>query len=102
MGPGGNSYGSVTLGAKGTVALILNLADGTSPAVSFSSATAGDGTFPFFASLYGGTGVILGWLQFTNDNLTPADIEGNNIAWVKLPAAGKFYTNGFAGAGRLW
>ena len=98
--PGGNGYGSATLSAKGAVALVLNLADGTSPAVSFSSAVAADGSFPFFASLYSGKGVILGWLTFTNDPITPADLEGDRLAWIKLPTTGKFYTNGFSTIGQ--
>jgi hypothetical protein len=96
MAPGGYGYGSATLSSKGAVALVLNLADGTTPTTSFSTFVAGDGTFPFFASLYSGKGVILGWLTFTNDTSAPADLEGNNLAWVKLPVANKFYTNGFS------
>jgi hypothetical protein len=93
--PGGYGYGSATLSASGAVNLVLNLADG-SPTVSFNSAVAQDGTFPFFNPLYGGKGIILGWLQFTNDPANLADVEGANVAWVKLPAAGRFYTNGFS------
>ena len=99
MAPGGNGYGSATLSAGGAVKLTLNLADGTSAKLSFASATAGDGTFPFFYSLYGGKGVLLGWLQFTNDGFIPANLEGTHFAWVKLPVAGKYYTNGFSTVG---
>ncbi|MGD1085541.1 MAG: hypothetical protein ABSA47_12450 [Verrucomicrobiota bacterium] len=96
QGPGGYGYGTATLTSKGAVRLVLNLADGVSPAVSFSSAVAADGSFPFFNPLYSGKGVILGWLQFTNDPVNLADLEGYNVWWAKLPAADKFYTNGFS------
>jgi hypothetical protein len=96
QGPGGYGYGAVNLASGGAVTMVLNLADGTSPAVSFSSSVAADGSFPFFFPLYGGNGVFLGWLQFTNDPSFPADLEGNNAGWTKLPVAGKFYTNGFS------
>jgi hypothetical protein len=96
IAPGGCSYGTVILASNGTVALTLHLADGTSPAFSCASYLAEDGSFPFFAPLYGGEGVILGWLSFTNDATTPADLESTNLAWAKLPVADRFYTHGFS------
>jgi hypothetical protein len=94
--PGGCSYGTAMLASNGAVTLTLHLADGTSPPLSLTTAEAADGSFPFFAPLYGGRGVILGWLNFTNDTVTPADLEGANLAWAKLPVPDKFYTNGFS------
>jgi hypothetical protein len=93
QGPGGYSYGSARVGKSGTVALALNLADGNSPAISFPSSLARDGSCPFYASLYGGEGVILGWLRFpTNGSGT---IEPAPVQWVKQPLADTFYPNGF-------
>jgi hypothetical protein len=94
QGPGGYGYASATVAKNGAVALVLDLADGASPATSFSSHLAQDGTCPFYASLYGGNGIILGWLKF--DLNGDGGVQGDSIYWVKSPAADKFYTNGFA------
>jgi hypothetical protein len=93
-GPGGYSYGSATVDKKGAVAIVLHLADGTSPAMTFSSSLAQDGTSPFYTSLYGGKGVILGWVQFPLAGISFQE----TVNWVKLPLADKYYTNGFASA----
>ncbi len=93
QGPGGYSYGSATVSKKGAVALVLNLADGTSPAISFPSSLAQNGAAPFYASLYSGKGVILGWMQFLTDG--SGKMQSQVINWVKLPVADKFYTDGF-------
>jgi hypothetical protein len=103
QGPGGYSYGSATVsdkkggvGAVGAVTLVLNLADGTSPAISFSTGLAQDGTCPFYASLYGGNGIIFGWMQFATDGsgtMSPA-----NITWLTaFDYTSHTYTNGFNG-----
>jgi hypothetical protein len=93
QGPGGWSFGSATIGKKGAVATVLQLADGVSPAISFSTLVAADGTCPLYASLYGGKGVLLGWMQFATNG--SGDFETNSIEWVKLPVADKYYTAGF-------
>jgi hypothetical protein len=94
QGPGGYSYGSAKVGKGGTVTLALNLADGTSPAISFPTSLARDGSCPFYASLYGGEGVILGWLRFpTNGSGT---MEPAPVQWVKQTLADAFYPNGFS------
>jgi hypothetical protein len=89
-GPGGYSFGSATVGKTGDVRFVLNLADGATPAVSFASAVASDGSAPFYAPLYGGQGVMLGWfnLSITNEG-TPW------LAWLKLPSTAKYYPAGF-------
>jgi hypothetical protein len=92
-GPGGWSYGSATVSKNEGVALVFNLGDGTSPAISFSSFLAQDCTCPFYASLYSGNGVIMGWMQFiTNGSNT---VTSSSVNWVKMPVADKYYTNGF-------
>jgi len=94
--PGGYSFGTATVSStlKGAVTLVLNLADGTSGAVSCSSSMARDGTCPFYHSLYGGKGVILGWLRFATNG--PGAVQGYNSWWVKEPLSDKYYTKGFA------
>jgi hypothetical protein len=52
-----------------------------------------DGTCPFYDSLYGGKGVILGWLRFETNG--SGAVQGLNSWWVKEPLADKYYTNGF-------
>jgi hypothetical protein len=93
--PGGYSFGTATVSStlKGAVTLVLNLADGTSGAVSCSSFMARDGTCPFYHSLYGGKGVILGWLQFATNG--SGAVQGFNSTWLKEPLADKYYTKGF-------
>jgi len=84
QGPAGYSYGSATVSSKrgsaGAVALVLNLADGTSPTISFPTALAQDGTCPVYASLYGGNGVILGWMQFAMDG--SGSMSSASIYWL--------------------
>jgi hypothetical protein len=94
QGPGGNGWGSVAVGKQGAATLVLNLPDGTSPAISFSSAVAEDGTCPIYASLYGGKGVILGWMQFAADG--SGTMHSQNLTWIKTRLADKFYTAGFS------
>jgi hypothetical protein len=96
QGPGGYSYGSATVSKTGSVKIALNLADGVSPAISFASFVAQDGTCPFYASLYGGKGVILGWMQFSTDG--SGGMNAQPVNWVKMPVADKFYTGGFNSA----
>ena len=95
-GPGGYSYGSATVSKNGAVALILHLADGTSPAISFPGSLAQDGTCPLYAPLYSGKGVVLGWMRLATDG--SGTIPTNAINWVKLPVADKYYTGGFTSA----
>jgi hypothetical protein len=87
--PGGNGIGTVTVNTSGHVSLSGTLGDGTP--ISASSVVGGDGQWPFYASLYGGSGSILGWLCFTNYG----DIAGQ-IAWFKQPQkTAKLYPGGF-------
>jgi hypothetical protein len=77
QGPGGYSYGTATVSKKGTVAVVLHLADDASPTISFSSALAQDGSCPIYAALYGGNAALLGWMRFATDgsgSMSPATI----------------------------
>jgi hypothetical protein len=99
QGPGGYSYGTATVSAAkatpGAVAIVLNLADGTTPTISFPSALAQDGSCPFYASLYGGNGVILGWLQF--DLSSPGNWTRTVITWLTAgDYTSKTYPSGFS------
>jgi hypothetical protein len=104
LGPGGYSYGMVDVAKNGNALLAFNLADG-SPRIAFSTALAHDQDFPFFVSLYGGRGVVLGWLTFTNNlrlfENVEVDVESSIAAWSKLPTPGRFYTNGFSTSSSL-
>ena len=85
--PPGDGYVLVT-NHNGSVTLTGALADGAT--FSQTASIVGDGDIPFYASLYGNTGVLLGWL-----NLNGALIS-TNLWWIKTPSsATAFYTNGF-------
>jgi hypothetical protein len=94
--PSGYGFGSATVDQKGKVNFRGTLADGT-PVMQNTVASANQ-RWPFYASLYRGKGVILGWLNFTNE--PGHDLLGENLAWTKLPGAnGKLYPNGFTNSG---
>jgi Divergent InlB B-repeat domain len=87
--PGGNGYSSVTVNTLGNISLSGALGDGT-PFIS-SSVVASEGRWPFYVSLYGGKGSILGWLSFTNGGNISGQIE-----WFKQPiTTAKLYPGGF-------
>jgi hypothetical protein len=87
--PGGNGFGAVTVSASGTVTFSGILGDGT--AVTSASIVSSEGQWPFYVSLYGGKGSILGWLAFTN----AGGISGQT-GWFKLPqATARLYPGGF-------
>jgi len=92
-GPGGYSYASATV-KNGAVTMVFNLADGTSPATSFSTFLTESGVCPVYASLYGGKGILFGALQFASDG-TRTVTNASELSWVKWPMNNKFYTNGF-------
>jgi hypothetical protein len=91
--PGGDSYASFTLGANGAITLIGYLADNTSFSQNTYVSTNfyyTNGIWPFYASLYGGTGLILGW----ETNTSPTNFEAA-VAWSKPARTGAYYTNAF-------
>jgi hypothetical protein len=82
-------FGAATIKASGLVSFSGSLGDGT-PFTS-SSTMSGQGQWPFYVSLYGGKGSILGWLSITNN-----DDVGGEISWFKLPQqSSKLYPGGF-------
>ncbi len=85
-GPGGCSYGRMSLNANGALTFTMNLADGSTAPVSFAGSVAQDGSFPYYFSLDSGHAVLLGWGSFESPSAP---------VWVKDAVPGKFYPNGF-------
>jgi hypothetical protein len=87
--PGGNGFGAVTVDALGHVTFSGMLGDGTP--VTSSGVVCSQGEWPFYISLYGGKGSMLGWLSFTNDG----GISGQ-LGWFKMPQPkARLYPGGF-------
>jgi uncharacterized repeat protein (TIGR03803 family) len=88
--PPGEGYAAVS-NHLGAVAFSGKLADGT--AITPSAAESQNGDVPVYASLYGNTGLLLGWINLTNLEAAP---PGNTLAWIKKAARTTLlYTNGF-------
>ena len=86
--PPGYGYMLMTNHA-GEFTLSVTLADGT----SFSQAVplSGAGHLPVYGNLYGGTGLLLGWLSLESGS------PSGNLTWIKPASrATALYTNGFA------
>lgn len=75
-GPGGVSYGTVTVSSSGVVTFAGNLADGT--LASQSSAVSASGFWPLYINLYGGAGSLWGWNYFSNKTVTAAPA----LSWI--------------------
>jgi hypothetical protein len=70
------------------------LADGTK--LTQKSAISKEGVWPLYASLYNGSGCVLGWIQFANE--TSSDL-GGKVLWLKpVGAVSKTYMGGFTNA----
>jgi hypothetical protein len=88
--PPGEGYGLAT-NTAGTVTLSGALADGTSFNQNVTVSQSGD--LPIYSSLYGGTGLLLGWINLTNLGAAP---PANLLTWIKKASgATALYTNGF-------
>jgi uncharacterized repeat protein (TIGR03803 family) len=97
-GPPGTGYALIT-NHQGTATIVGALADGT--AFTQTVPASDQGALPLYASLYGGTGLLLGWI--TNlDNGAPA----GGLAWIKTPTPAGLYASGFTNTlsvqGSLW
>ena len=89
--PQGDGYGTVTVNSAGFLVFHGMLADGT-PVGQITTVSA-NGLWPLYASLYGGRGEILGWVDFTS--AAQSDLSGG-LTWIKMPIAGvKSYAAGF-------
>ncbi|HWD19362.1 MAG TPA: hypothetical protein VHB20_08780 [Verrucomicrobiae bacterium] len=91
--PAGSGFGTATVSTSGAVAFTMQLADGISPPFSCASSLAADGSCPFYGYLYGGKGMLLGWLVFASEDGGLAN--STTVLWTK-PATGQgFYPDGF-------
>ena len=76
--PAGNGFGTVKVDAYGGVQWSGTLADGTK--VTQTSGLSKQGIWPLYATLYGGSGSILSWIQFTSQ---PDSDLGGQLIWLK-------------------
>jgi hypothetical protein len=88
----GNGFASLKVDGNGNVKLAGALADGTK--LSQAAAVSGDGTWPVFAPLYAGKGVLMGWVSFAS---RPNDDLHGTLNWLKMPVTTThFYPGGLA------
>jgi|GEM_PF-605883 len=89
--PAGYGYGAITVDSLGNLLFAGALADGTK--VSQSAMRSQDGYWPLYASLYGGGGCLLSWLQFPNAAANACD---GQLVWLNpAGATPKSYPAGF-------
>ncbi len=89
--PAGYGFGKLTVDNLGNLSFSGTLGEGTK--VTQGSVVVGQGVWPLFSSLYGGKGLLLGWLGFTNP---PTWDIGGRVSWIKLPQpSAKLYPQGF-------
>jgi hypothetical protein len=89
--PGGDGFGTITVDDLGNVKFSGTLGDGTK--VTQRAALSKDAQWPFYASLYSGSGSILGWLTFADE---PGNDISGRLSWIKLAqTTGPHYPNGF-------
>ncbi len=87
--PAGDSYASLVVSPAGVVSSQVALADGTRITLSAPVSTLSQ--WPLYASLYGGQGVLWGWLSFTN----VSDLAGSPT-WTKPASKSTYYPAGFS------
>jgi hypothetical protein len=93
--PAGHGIGTLSIVGSGIVQWNATLADGTviPPQTSARKAISGQGISPIYFAPYSGTGLLMGWLQFTNAD--DSDFSGQ-VIWIKpAGAAGNFFRGGF-------
>jgi len=93
----GDIFGSVTVTKSGEVQWSGTLPDGSK--VTQKSALSQDGVWPLYAAPYGGSGSLMGWMQFTNSD---SDIEGSAVLVVPAGKGGLYpggVTNDLEAAG---
>jgi uncharacterized repeat protein (TIGR01451 family) len=90
--PAGNSYATAVVGVNGIVHLQAQLADNTVGLQTVGISK--NGEWPVCLPLYGGKGILIGWLQFVDDGSN--DLSGT-LRWIKpaIPTS-KLYKPGFA------
>jgi Divergent InlB B-repeat domain len=91
--PGGDSYGTVTVNNLGNLTAALHLSDGVNLSLSQSVPVAASGLWPLYlAPSTGPAQPLIGWISFNTN--APASF-GGLVNWIKAPAPGTYYTNGF-------
>jgi hypothetical protein len=90
IAPGGDSYGTATLDTKGQAKVQIFLADKS--VVAAKVPLSKNGHLPLYAGLYGGRGLLLGWVTFSDQANT--DFDGT-LKWIKPNRPGPMYPNGF-------
>jgi hypothetical protein len=85
-GPLGDGHARMTDHA-GQVTINGKLADGTAFGLAVAESDSGD--IPLYTPLYGGSGLLLGWLNFASG--APA----GELTWVRPASRTGLYTNGF-------
>ncbi len=97
-GPPGVGYALVA-NHQGAASIVGALPDGTAFAQTVSVSDAG--SLPLYASLYGGAGLLVGWITNLNDGAPTGD-----LVWIAPPNASRLYPGGFtnmlAAQGSLW
>jgi len=89
--PAGNGFGTARVTSGGLVLFSGELADGTR--VSQSATVSGQGLWPLYVPLYGSKGLLVSWLDFTNE--TSDDLTGLT-SWIKPASVNtKYYAAGF-------
>jgi len=91
VAPGGFGYGAVTVSSLGSIMVNGKFGDGT--AFSQTATLSAQGHWPFYVSIYSGSGEIFGWLDFSSGSTN--DISGL-LSWIKpAQATSKLYPSGF-------
>lgn len=93
VSPAGYSTLTAVVLANGNVSVTGTLSD--SVPVNQSGGITKHGEFPLYSTLYKGSGMLLGWLQFVT-NGPNREIHGQDLVWQKLPVVtDKVYPAGF-------
>jgi hypothetical protein len=89
--PGGSGFGTVVVTSVGGVTVSGTLGDSTK--ITATANESAQGQAPLYVSLYGGNGMLMGWLTFTNEQ--DRDIDGA-LNWFKpAQASSAVYKAGF-------
>ena len=82
--------GPLTVGVSGSSSVTVSgtMADGS--AVTLGTGHSAEGTWPFYASIYSGRGLVIGWMSFATN------AGSHELVWVKPPdSKTQYYPIGF-------
>jgi hypothetical protein len=99
---GGDGYATVGVNTNGMISLSGVLSDNTSAAPGAVSVSK-YGQWPLYIPLYGKSGSLVGWIDFTNQGASLVDLtnsgacsfSGSNVMWFRTNSDGKLYPGGF-------